>query len=87
MQKIEELISQNRLEEAIKSLESQIESGCADDNTHFTLGRVLWRLGRRGEAIDAYNKAVAINPNSPAAIALDQAHEIFDFFNPDLLNP
>lgn len=87
MQKIDELISQNRLDEAISLLDSQIKNGDADDNVYFTLGKLLWRIGRRSEAMDAYNEAIAINPDSPAAVALEQGRAIFDFYNPDLLNP
>lgn len=87
MQKINELITQNRLDEAIRLLDIQIKEGEADDNTYFTLGKLLWRLGRRSEAMDAYNRAAEINPESPAAVAIEQAKAIFDFYNPDLLNP
>lgn len=87
MQKIDELISQNRLDEAVRILDIKIKGGEADDNVYFTLGKLLWRLGRRSEAMDAYNEAIAINPDSPAAVALEQGRAIFDFYNPDLLNP
>ncbi len=87
MQKIDELITQNRLDEAIRLLGKQVDAGNADDNTYFTMGKLLWRLGRRSEAMDAYNRAVSINPDSPANVAIEQARAIFDFYNPDLLNP
>lgn len=54
---------------------------------HYQEGRRLWALGRHGEAITEYNKAVALNPDSPAATALRMANEIMDFFDPQQLNP
>lgn len=89
MQKIEELISQNRLDEAIEELTKLTADGSCevDDELLFTFGKLLWRAGRRSEAMEAYAKACEINPDSPAGVALQQAREIFQFFNPDLLNP
>ena len=34
-----------------------------------------------------YSKATGLNPDSPAAMALEQARDIAGFFNPDLYNP
>lgn len=88
MQKIEELISQNRLDEALAAVQAHIDSDdIADDSAYFTLGKLLWRTGHRSEAMEAYAKAAALNPAGPAVIALQQAQEIFSFYNPDLLNP
>ncbi len=87
MQNLEELISNGKIEEAVAQLNHLINTGNADDCTYFTLGKLLWRLGRRSEAMDAYNEALSLNPDSPAAVAIEQGKAIFDFFNPDLLNP
>lgn len=87
MQKIDELISQNRIDEAISIIQTHIDNNEADDSVYFTLGKLLWRTGRRSEAMEAYAKAESINPSGPAAIALQQARDIFSFYNPDLLNP
>lgn len=84
---INNLISQNRLGEALDLLNKSLADtpDCAE--ALFNRGRVYWRLGRRSDAITDYEAAVAIDPSSPAAIALDQARSIMDFFNPDLYNP
>ena len=86
-QKIEELINQNRLEEAIISLNNAIEIDANNDQLYFLRGKLHWRLGNRSQAITDYEHAVAINPQSPARIALDNAQDVISFFNPDIFNP
>lgn len=53
----------------------------------YLLGRVEWKRGSRGAAMSRYNEAVALDPESEAAVALEQAAEIMDFYNKDLYNP
>ncbi len=50
-------------------------------------GKLYWRLGERRKAMNDYARAVEINPQSPAAKALDNANAIQSFFNPDIFNP
>ena len=86
-QKIEELINENRVDEARIALDLAIKSDANKDKLYFTRGKLDWRLGNRSQAITDYEHAVAINPNSPARIALDNAHDVISFFNPDIFNP
>ena len=86
-QKIEELINENRVDDAIIALDLAIKSDADNDKPYFTRGKMHWRLGNRSQAITDYEHAVAINPNSPARIALDNAHDVISFFNPDIFNP
>ncbi len=53
----------------------------------FLLGRLAWKRGDKAAAISRYNEAVALDADSEAAIALEQALNIMDFFNKDLYNP
>ena len=86
-QKIEELIHENRLEEAIMELNFALEAEPENDRLFFERGKLNWRMGNRAQAITDYEHAVAINPQSPARIALDNAHDVISFFNPDIFNP
>lgn len=86
-QKIEELIHENRLEEAIDELNFALETEVENDRLFFERGKLNWRMGNRAQAITDYEHAVAINPQSPARIALDNAHDVISFFNPDIFNP
>ncbi len=86
-QKIEELINENRLEEAILLLNNDIEQNKNNDKLYFTRGKIHWRLGNKSQAITDYEHAVAINPQSQARVALENARDVISFFNPDLYNP
>lgn len=50
-------------------------------------GKLLWRLGQRGEAISAYEQSARLDPDGPGTPLLEHSRAIMDFFNPDLLNP
>ena len=86
-QKIEELINENRLEDALLLLNKEIEKDKNNDKTYFCRGKVHWKMGNKSQAITDYEYAVAINPQSPARIALDNARDVISFFNPDIFNP
>lgn len=82
---IRALISANRLDEASEILAADP----ADDSpvALYLQGRIEWRRGNRARAISCYEAAVAADPGSEAAVALEQARQIMDFFNTDLYNP
>lgn len=50
-------------------------------------GKALWRMGRRGDALSAYERAAKADPDGPASLLLEHSNSIMDFFNPELLNP
>ncbi len=87
LQKINELISQNRIDDAIKELNDFIETHTDNDEAYFLRGKMHWRIGEKGKAMSDYARATEINPSSPASRALENAQAIQSFFNPDLLNP
>ncbi len=57
------------------------------DQEYYELGKDFQQKQQWGEAINAYKKAVEINPESPAAAALEYIYEILAFRHNDLLNP
>lgn len=77
-----QLLASDQPQEALELL-----ADATDAEGLFLKGKALWRLGRRAEATSAYAQAAALDPESPAAQALDHARDIESFFNPDLLNP
>lgn len=88
LQNIENLIASGDLSGALEALTELIEAHPEGlDELYFGRGKLYWRLGRRSEATSDYMKAVALNPASPAARALENARDIEAFFNPDLYNP
>lgn len=87
LQKIDELINKNMLEEALLLLNNELESTKNNDKLYFTRGKLHWRMGNKAQAITDYEHAVDINPHSMARIALENARDVISFFNPDLYNP
>lgn len=93
LQDIERLVSSGRLDEAVGRLSLMIaDVDVASDSRllsglYFRRGKLYWRIGRRADATSDYTKASALDPDSPAVIALEQARDVEAFFNPDLYNP
>lgn len=81
------LLSQNDTSAAISALERLTESEPENDEAWYVMGKAHWRMGHTREAMSCYARASALNPESPASVALEQSRDIADFFNPDLLNP
>ncbi|MDE6370752.1 MAG: hypothetical protein K2K92_04610 [Duncaniella sp.] len=90
---INQLIADGQLTDAIKMLTQFIEQEVKEDNTdelsrmYFTRGKLYWRMGQRSAATTDYAHAAQLNPDSPAATALQQAQDIAEFYNHDLYNP
>lgn len=89
-EQILDLIAANRGDEAAQLLETAFAQA-PDDNARaeikYLSGRLAWKTGRRAEAMGFYAEAVALNPDSEAAVALEQALAIMNFYNKDLYNP
>lgn len=84
---IQHLIDENRTEKALECLNLYIEQNDKDDEGLFMRGRVYWRMQKYAAAVTDFEAAVAINPESGAQSALELARDVFNFYNPDLLNP
>lgn len=87
LEKIDMLIKAGNFSEAAGLLDELLRSEADNAQAWYLRGKIWWRKGMRSEAMSCYAKAVAIDADSPAAFALEQARDIADFFNPDLLNP
>ncbi|MBE6318647.1 MAG: hypothetical protein E7081_06710 [Bacteroidales bacterium] len=86
LQKIKELINENKLEEALESLDCELMKG-ENDLLYFERGKLHWRMGNKRLAISDYERAVALNAQSPAKIALENARYIMNFYDTNLYNP
>ena len=51
------------------------------------LGQQCRQKEQWGDAINAYQKALALEPNGPAKVALEFIYEVLAFRNTDLINP
>lgn len=84
---IETLVGEGKFDKAIALLDSMIAASPLNDSLYFQRGKILWKKGDIPAAMNDYSKAAHINPQSPAAIALEHANDVQQFFNPDILNP
>ena len=58
-----------------------------DADLHYLHGLACARLGEYHHAINAFNHAERLNPDSPAVHAKAMLNEIYAFRNMDLINP
>lgn len=83
-EEIKRLISAGRLSDADEALAAMP----SDAEALYLRGRIAWKQGRKADAITFYEHALDMDPEcEPAEVALEQAREVMDFFNTDLLNP
>lgn len=59
----------------------------ASDEPYIERGLLYWKLGKRAEAINDYNEAIRINPESRALQVKEATYSILDYYNKDLYNP
>lgn len=83
---VETMINWGRFDEALSVLDKALGAS-PDAELYYTRGRLLWKLGRKTDAMSDYASAVDLDPSSPAATALQMARDIMDFYNHDLYNP
>ena len=85
--RISGLLARDRADEAIGLLENyRKEGGKMDDSLFYLLGNAWRKKGNWQMAMNNYLEAVHLNPESPAAQALEIANEILAFFNKDMYN-
>jgi len=84
---IQQLIDEYRFEEALSELNSYIVENSGDDEAYFLRGKLSWRMQKYSAAVTDFETAVSINAESGARHALELARDVFDYYNPDLLNP
>lgn len=81
------LYESGRQAEAMAALSELIAAEPDNADALFARGKLYWRSGNRSAATTDYAHAAALQPDGPAARALEMARDIESFFNPDLLNP
>lgn len=85
-QDVEAMVAAGHLDEALKALDTAIDRN-ADAMLLYTRGRLRWKLGRKTDAMSDYAASVALDPESPAAAALQMARDIMNFYDHNLYNP
>ncbi len=73
--------------EELATLDASIAADGNNASFYIERGKLLWKLGRRGDAISDYRQAAALDPDGPGRLLAEHSDAIMEFFNPDLLNP
>ena len=86
-ERVKALLDQDKADEAIGLLEGfQAGGGAMDEDLFYLLGNAWRKKGNWQMAMNNYLEAVHLNPESPAARALEIANEILAFYNKDMYN-
>ncbi len=84
---IKKLINEGELAQATQQLQSLIteDKSCADQ-VYYLLGNVCRKQGDWQGALNHYQEAIEINPDSPAKEARSMIMDILNFYNKDMFN-
>lgn len=86
-ERITALLQEDKADEAIAALETfRSGGGVMDDSLFYLLGNAWRKKGNWQMAMNNYLEAIHLNPESPAAQALEIAEEILAFYNKDMYN-
>jgi len=84
---IKELINQGDVEQAIRQLDQYMQTTSNSlDEAYYLRGNAYRKQGNWQEALNCYQQAMELNPNSPARQAHQMAMNILNFFNKDMYN-
>ncbi len=73
-------------ESLIAKLENYVDSYPDSDEAYFLLGNAYRRMENWEFALNAYQMAMDINPNSSAKLAYEAIQEVLAFYNKDMFN-
>lgn len=84
---IKRQIGKGDVDEAIARLEELIAiSPEANSDAFYLLGNAYRKRGDWQGALNSYQEAIALNPESPAAEAREMLLDILNFYNKDMFN-
>ena len=84
---IEKILAAGRVQEATEPVLALLQNEPENAGAWYLLGGIYRREQLWGEAINAYNRAKMIEPEGPAAAAIESIYDIIRFVNKDLMNP
>ncbi len=84
---IKELINQGNIVEAIRLLDNYLGTDSTNrDEAFYLLGNAYRKQGNWQQALNNYQYAIDLNPDSPAREAHRMVMDILNFFNKDMYN-
>lgn len=85
---IKELLSRGEIDETIRELDAYLSAPDAvcRDEAYYLLGNAYRKAGDWQQAMNNYQQAIDINPESPAADARKMVVDILEFYHKDMYN-
>lgn len=86
---LKELINQGDVDTAIKQLDQLLQDSSVEkekDTLYYLRGNAYRKKGDWKQALDNYQYAIEINPDSPAVQARKMAIDILNFYHKDMFN-
>ncbi|MBO5747670.1 MAG: hypothetical protein II308_09515 [Muribaculaceae bacterium] len=88
LEEIRDMLSKGcRPVDAIAELDLLVAAEPDNEPAILERGMLHWGCGNRALAINDFHAAIALNPESLARQALQNANDILDYYNKDLYNP
>lgn len=86
LSEIKKIIAEEQFAEAERQLKALLEQRSEDGEAHFLLGNLYRKREDWEGALNEYQAAMDINPESPARMAYDAIQEVLAFYNKDMFN-
>jgi Flp pilus assembly protein TadD, contains TPR repeats len=86
LSEIKKLIAEEQFAEAERQLKALLEQRSEDGEAHFLLGNLYRKREDWEGALNEYQAAMDLNPESPARMAYDAIQEVLAFYNKDMFN-
>lgn len=84
---IKELISQGDIKESLQALDRFLQTDPdRKDEVYYLMGNAYRKLGDWQKALNNYQYAIELNPDSPALQARKMVMDILNFYNKDMYN-
>lgn len=86
---LKELINRGDVDTAIKQLDHLLQTPSVEnekDTLYYLRGNAYRKKGDWKQALDNYQHAIDLNPESPAVQARTMAMDILNFFHKDMYN-
>ena len=85
---IKELINQGDVEKAILALDNYLQTtgSASKDEAYYLRGNAYRKQGNWQQALNNYQSAIDLNPESPALEARKMVMDILEFFHKDMYN-
>lgn len=84
---IKKQINEGQLSEATEQLQQLVQTNPEyTDQVHYLLGNICRKKGDWQGALNHYQEAIDINPDSPAQNARNMMMDILNFYNKDMFN-